>query len=215
MDVRTKQYFEAHAAQFDSLYHEGRPIYRAMNRLLRKAIYERFAITFEHAEPLAGKTVLDVGCGSGRYALEFARRGAARVLGLDFSAPMLELARQTAGQQGVADRCEFRQADFTSTLLDERFDVVIAIGVFDYQQDPAGFLRAMAAHCRGRLIASFPARNLIRMRLRALRYRWNDCPVVFYTEAEIRAAAQQANLARVELIRMNSSGGGWMLIGDV
>jgi tRNA (mo5U34)-methyltransferase len=41
--------------------------------------------TFAHAIPedLSGKTVLDIGCNAGFYALEMKRRGAARVVGID------------------------------------------------------------------------------------------------------------------------------------
>ena len=41
---------------------------------------------------LQGQAVLDVGCGSGRYMLHALRRGAARVIGVDLSASMLERA---------------------------------------------------------------------------------------------------------------------------
>lgn len=215
MDVRTKQYFEAHAAQFDSLYHEGKPIQRMFNRLARKAIYERFAITFEKSEPIAGRAVLDVGCGSGRYSLEYARRGAARVLGVDFSVPMLEIASRLAQERGVADRCEFRQADFTEFSLNEKFDVVIAIGFFDYQAQPVDVLRRMAAHCRGRVIGSFPGRSLLRMPLRKARYWLDNCPVLFYREDEVRQIAREAGLTHVEIVPIRSSGTGYMLIGDI
>src|SRR5688500_5581092 len=125
MDDRTQRYFEQHATQFDSIYHEGKPLQRAFNRVLRKAIYERFAITMERAEPIAGRTFLDVGCGSGRYAVEFAARGAAAVVGLDYASNMLALAEQYAKARGVSDRCRFVNGDFTSAALDEKYDVVI------------------------------------------------------------------------------------------
>jgi len=215
MDTRTQRYFDQHAARFDSIYHEGQPLARTFNRLLRKAIYERFAITFEQAEPLAGKTVLDVGCGSGRYTVEFARRGAARVVGVDYAAGMLALARQYATTEGVADRCEFREGDFSTEALDERFDVAIAIGVFDYQDQPVEFLRKLAGRSRGRVIASFPGRSLVRMPLRKLRYWWSDCPVLFYREQEVREIGRRAGFASVEIVPIRSSGTGFMLIGTV
>ena len=215
MDVRTKQYFEVHASQFDSLYHEGKPLQRMFNRIVRKAIYERFAITFDRSEPIAGKTILDVGCGSGRYSLEYARRGAARVLGVDFSESMLGIARQLAAERGVAQRCEFRQLDFTEMSLGERFDVVIAIGFFDYQADPVGVLRRMAEHSRGRVIGSFPGRSLIRMPLRKARYWLDNCPVLFYREEEVRQIARDAGVSKIEIVPIRSSGTGFMLIGDV
>jgi 2-polyprenyl-3-methyl-5-hydroxy-6-metoxy-1,4-benzoquinol methylase len=188
---------------------------RAFNRTFRRAIYQRFAITFEESEPIAGKTVLDVGCGSGRYAVEFARRGAARVVGLDYAGGMLNLARDYATSAGVADRCEFVEADFTSFSLHERFDVVSAIGVFDYQDEPVDFLRRLLGHCRGRVIATFPGRSLIRMRIRQLRYWLKDCPVLFYSERDVREIAAAAGLAHARIVPIASSGTGFVLVGNV
>jgi 2-polyprenyl-3-methyl-5-hydroxy-6-metoxy-1,4-benzoquinol methylase len=213
VDVRTQRYFDKHAERFDSIYHEGAPLERAMNRWLRKAIYERFAITFERSEPLAGKTVLDIGCGSGRYAVEFAKRGAARVVGVDYAPGMLALARDYAKHEGVADRCEFKEGDFTTATLDEKFDVVIAIGVFDYQDRPAEFMRLMRDRSRGKVIASFPGRSLIRMPLRKLRYWWSDCPVLFYRHEEVQALAE--GFTSVEIVPITSSGTGFMFVGQV
>ena len=180
-------------------------------RSLRKAIYERFAITFEQAEPLAGKTVLDIGCGSGRYAVEFAKRGAKRIVGVDYAKGMLALARDYARAEGVEDRCEFLEGDFTTAVMDETFDVVIAIGVFDYQDRPREFMRRMADRCRGKVIASFPGRSLVRMPLRKLRYWMSDCPVLFYREEEVRALSD--GFSKVEIIPIHSSGTGYMFIG--
>ena len=214
MDKRTQRYFHEHAAQFDSIYHQGQPIQSAFNRLFRKAIYERYAITFEQSEPLAGKSVLDIGCGSGRYAVEFARRGAARVVGVDYAPGMLALAADHARENGVADRCQFVQGDFTTELLHDKFDVVIAIGVFDYQAKPVEFMQRMAQHCRGKIIASFPGRSLVRMPLRKFRYWLGDCPVLFYREEEVREIGVKAGL-NVEIIPIHSSGTGFMLVGTV
>jgi 2-polyprenyl-3-methyl-5-hydroxy-6-metoxy-1,4-benzoquinol methylase len=215
MDSRTQRYFDHHAAQFDAIYHEGQPIQRVLNRTFRKAIYQRFAITFEQAGDVAGKTVLDVGCGSGRYAVEFAKRGASRVVGVDYAPGMLALAREYAEAKGVAARCEFIQGDFTAQMIDQRFDVVIAIGVFDYQDRPVEFLRKMGQHCSGRLIATFPGRSLIRMPLRKFRYWLGNCPVLFYREQEVRDIATRAGLRRVTIIPIHTSGTGFVLVGDV
>jgi ubiquinone/menaquinone biosynthesis C-methylase UbiE len=213
VDSRTQRYFDSHAAKFDSIYHDGQPLERAMNRWLRKAIYERFAITFEKSEPHTGKSVLDIGCGSGRYAVEFAQRGAARIVGVDYAPGMLQLAREYAASKGVADRCEFREGDFTTAAMDEKFDIVIAIGVFDYQDRPVEFMQRMAERSKGVVIASFPGRSLIRMPLRKLRYWWDDCPVLFYREEEVREIGKKAGFSSVEIVPIHTSGTGFMLIG--
>jgi ubiquinone/menaquinone biosynthesis C-methylase UbiE len=212
---RTQRYFDTNAAKFDSLYHEGQPMARFINRWLRKAIYERFSITMEKAEPIKGRSFLDVGCGSGRYSVEFAERGGARVVGLDYAEGMLTLARQLAAEKGVADRCTFVAGDFKSIPLDEKFDVSIAIGVFDYQDKPVEFMRRMVERTTGTVIATFPGKSLFRMRLRQFRYWLGDCPVLFYTEAEVRDIAKQAGIKHADIVYMPSSGTGFVLAGKV
>src|SRR5690606_2032184 len=53
---------------------------------------------FSHALPsdLTGKTVLDIGCNAGFYSIQMKRRGAARVLGIDFDDKYLAQARFAA-----------------------------------------------------------------------------------------------------------------------
>src|SRR4051812_2237561 len=54
-----------------------------------------------------GKTIIDFGSGDGLEALDLARRGAARVIGLDLNPSCLEIARWYATEAGLTDRVEF------------------------------------------------------------------------------------------------------------
>src|SRR4051812_7146725 len=86
-DVRHR--FEWDAKNFDAIYRlEKSPVSRLFNKVFRKAVFQRYDVTFEKSGDLRGKSVLDIGCGSGIYAVDFARRGAKRVLGVDFSGNM-------------------------------------------------------------------------------------------------------------------------------
>ncbi len=59
---------------------------------------------------LRGKTVLDIGCGSGGITLHLARtQGPAKVIGFDVEAPVLEVARGRAEKDGLAEKVEFVQ----------------------------------------------------------------------------------------------------------
>lgn len=62
-----------------------------------------------------GARLLDITCGPGLYAVEFARRGV-DVTGVDFSPASIRYARELATEQGVAERCRFIQADVRAEL---------------------------------------------------------------------------------------------------
>jgi SAM-dependent methyltransferase len=89
-------------------------------------------------EEIRGKTILDFGCGMGMQAVEMARLGAARVIGLDIREGLLIRARELAHRYSVADRCHF----VTST--DERADIIISKDAFEHFSDPAAVLEVMS-----------------------------------------------------------------------
>ncbi len=103
------------------IYHEFARFYtcgpypeysRAMAELLPRVL-ERFG-----AKP---ETVLDLACGEGTFAVELARRGY-RVVGVDISPRMLELARGKAREAGVT--VDFIHQDMRSLNLSKKFDLV-------------------------------------------------------------------------------------------
>lgn len=84
-----------------------------------------------------GKRVLDLFCFSGAFSLNAARNGAVETLGVDSSAPAIELARQNAALNGI-ENVEFIVGDVLEVLQrlgleQRRFDVVIC--------DPPKFAR--------------------------------------------------------------------------
>ena len=87
---------------------------------------------------VAGRSVIDFGCGKGEEAIELALRGAAHVTGVDIRESALDEARRSAMERGVADSCEF----VTST--DRKADVIISIDAFEHFDDPGAILEAMA-----------------------------------------------------------------------
>lgn len=100
-----------------------------------------------------GGHVLELACGSGRVLVPLARAGH-RVVGLDASPHMLELAGQklTAAGPEVMARAEPVRGDMRDFALDRRFDLaVIAVKSFAYLPDRADqqrVLAAVAAHLR-------------------------------------------------------------------
>jgi 2-polyprenyl-3-methyl-5-hydroxy-6-metoxy-1,4-benzoquinol methylase len=84
--------------------------YRIWRERSLGAITERLELTtvLELMEPLAGKRVLDAGCGDGMYSLAASERGAL-VTGVDLSADMLAVARGRSAARGVT--VDWKQAD--------------------------------------------------------------------------------------------------------
>lgn len=92
---------------------------------------------FAHTLPrdLSGRRVLDIGCNAGFYSLEMKRRGAERVLGVDFDKKYLAQAHFAAEVTGLD--IEFRQLSvYDVAQLRERFDIVLFTGVFYHLRHP-------------------------------------------------------------------------------
>lgn len=210
-----KHRFEWDAKNFDAIYRlERSPVSRWFNKTFRKAVFDRYDLAFKHAGDVTGKSILDIGCGSGVYAADFARRGAKRVLGVDFSSNMLEIARGEAREHDVDKVCEFRQADFTTAEISETFDVAIAMGVFDYLREPQPFLKKMAEVVKGTVICSFPGHSVVRELARKMRYKLTRRGTVFfYDEEDVRRLAKGAGFASFEIVPLASSGTGFVLVG--
>jgi tRNA (mo5U34)-methyltransferase len=86
-------------------------------------------------DSLEGKSVLDIGCNAGFYAMEMKRRGAARVLGLDSDEEYLEQAKFAADVNRLD--IEFRKLSaYDVGQLGERFDLVIFMGVLYHLRHP-------------------------------------------------------------------------------
>lgn len=84
---------------------------------------------------LTGKSVLDIGCNGGFYSIEMKRRGAERVVGIDFDERYLAQARFAAEINDVD--IEFHQLSvYDVAKLGEKFDVVLFMGVLYHLRHP-------------------------------------------------------------------------------
>jgi SAM-dependent methyltransferase len=102
-------------------------------------------------DEIAGRVVIDFGCGWGEEAVDMARHGAKKVIGLDLRERLLASARETAERAGVSDICTF------TTKTDEKADVIMSLDAFEHFDDPAGILKIMRGLLKrdGRVIAMF------------------------------------------------------------
>lgn len=104
------------------------------------------------AGDLAGRSVLDLGCGRGHYGAQALRAGARRVVGVDGSGEMV--ASLPPPIQGV-------RADASTLRLSERFDLVICAGLLEFVRAPEEIVSVAWDHLRpgGALVLLVPRRD--------------------------------------------------------
>jgi SAM-dependent methyltransferase len=106
-------------------------------------------------DPVAGRTVLDVGTGTGRAAIALALRGA-RVTGVDASDEMLSVARRRASSAGAA--VSFARGDVHALQFAEReFDAVVCLRVLMHTPDWRRSLAELCRVARSRVVFDYPA----------------------------------------------------------
>ena len=183
-----------------------------VDKEFRSDVFNRYYRTFETLEPLADKTVLDIGCGSGPYVVEAARLGSKKVVGLDMAQNMLDLAGKRAEAANVADRCEFVLGTFPQDAPEEKFDYSITMGVMDYVADPLAFLTALAGQVQICSVLSFPSRHWFRTPFRQIRYWLKKCPVYFYESEQLEKLSKQAGFSDVKIEKLPGAGMDYFVI---
>ncbi|WP_042381182.1 class I SAM-dependent methyltransferase [Streptacidiphilus melanogenes] len=85
---------------------------------------------------VTGRSVLDLASGTGFYSREFKRRGASRVLGVDISGAMVDVARALEGSDPLG--VEYEVGDVAELrAFERRFDLAVAVQLFNYAEDVA------------------------------------------------------------------------------
>jgi 2-polyprenyl-3-methyl-5-hydroxy-6-metoxy-1,4-benzoquinol methylase len=204
VDAKVAQHFHADAQRFDAIYDDRKgPFARFIDNVWRGVVRKRLELTIGKLEPLDGKSVLDVGCGSGRFCIAYAQHGAPHVLGVDFAAGMIDLARKIAGELHIAERCEFRVGRFPDAVPEKGFDVSTALGFFDYIEDPLSIVRAMRAKTKQTIVMSFPKAIEWRVPIRRVRFLINRCPLFLYTRRQVESILRDANIERYDWINLD------------
>ena len=206
---RAAEYFDRSGCLFDSLYSEEKMsgFMRHVNRRFRRDIYERYLLTIEHVSKQGAASVLDVGVGGAKYARGYADAGVARVVGIDISETMLQIAElhvRTLSECGTV--FEFARCDIMHFRTNESFDVVVAMGFFDYIEDPLLVLSRLKSLSRGSVVASFPSRSFIRTPLRRIRYFLKRCPVFFFDRDEINRLCKEAGFKSWSITKIAGAG---------
>lgn len=147
--------------------------------------------------------VLDVGCGPGRVGEAVLAAGAMQYVGVDISRAMISLARRRLDRFG--SQVELHHADFVDASLPGPFDVVLALGLFDYITDPVSYLRRMRELTSGVLFVTFPRWNWLKDPTRKLVYEGRyGCSLQDYDDRRLGEVLVAAGFERPELLRLRT-----------
>jgi ubiquinone/menaquinone biosynthesis C-methylase UbiE len=200
------KFFDNFAEAFDTIYDGKRNFFmRWVDRQFRSDMFIRFALSFATLGDLSGKTVLDVGCGSGPYVVEALKRGAQSVTAVDPAPTMLALVRERLKAAGFTGQCTLVEGAFPGIQV-QPHDYAIVMGVMDYIQDAPAFLSALRPLVKEAAVVSFPSKHWFRTPIRKFRYRLRRCPVYFYDEPGIRQLGLAAGFRTVKIQKIPGAG---------
>jgi len=94
---------------------------------------EAFSLLNQIGDP-AGKQILDIACGEGFYTRLLRKNGATRVLGVDLSQGMIDLAQQQEREQKLG--VEYLVADARELPVSQQFDIAVAAYLLNYSRTP-------------------------------------------------------------------------------
>lgn len=146
---------------------------------------------------VAGKKVLDLGCGTGRYAIHLARSGAT-VTGVDFSDEMLAIARNNAAGLDIT----FANAEVHAVPLHDEFDLVLCSLVLSHVADLRPVMQEMARLTRpgGRiLITDLNTRHWLRKKKQIRKFGSFATDAFRHTLSDYRSATRAAGLVLTKL----------------
>jgi ubiquinone/menaquinone biosynthesis C-methylase UbiE len=201
---KVQSYFHLTAKQFDALYDEPNFFLKLFNKFFRAAIFQRSEKSINECLKSEAQSILDVGCGSGVNSVFFAQSGISKVVGLDYAGNMLDLARGRIPEEYI-DTLEYVDSDFMLWNSEIKFDCVVALGVFDYLDQPREFLEKMMRHADKKVMFSVPGKDFARMYLRKWRYQLRGCPLYFYSKEDLAPLCSFPN-SEMKFLPIKSSG---------
>ena len=186
MMTATRRYFDRRAQAFDRVYTRPRPLRRGPR----------------HGRELAATVVRLRDARRTRRRLRPRPRRGGRPGGrrgvVRRDRPLAEDARARALASGDDQRVELLEAHFLDLDLNGAFDVVLALGLFDYVREPLRAAEWLRARCSSALVASFTRWDWAKGPPRRLEYALQRVPLRDYAAADAVDLLLRAGFARVE-----------------
>lgn len=194
--LEVKQFFHGYAADFDSIYGHSKArggFDKLMDKMFRQSMLLRFEESLKASANPAVQSILDVGCGSGVYCVEFLKQGKT-VLGLDMAEGMLQIARQKTASFQNSGKIDFVLSDYMEFDAKQTWDAACLMGVFDYIKEPVPLIKKLQKDITKELYMSFPKKMGFLTWQRKVRYNLRHCPLYFYSNRSLIEILDQSGL---------------------
>ena len=126
------------SAQYDDIARQ----YRQATESPLRTFVEAYTL-LQLVGDVSGKSILDLGCGEGFFSRRFRQLGARRVVGVDISPAMIDLARSEERENPLG--VEYICADVRDTIDSEKFDIVVAAYLLHYSETEHDLQRMCAS----------------------------------------------------------------------
>ena len=157
--------------QLDAHYKQEKDVLRrAINAVFQKNVTERTKLTLLECKNVEGKSILNIGSSLGPLASELSRKGA-HITSIKLSTSKIELNARKL----------FLEPEFK-----QNFNLTLALGLFDYIEDPVLYLKKMRILTEEKCVMSFPSYATFQMPLRIIWMRSRKYPIYFYTKSTIK-----------------------------
>ncbi len=187
-----KNYFESWAQDYNAAFEGGQEdswLQKIINRFFRN---KTFKIREAHLSKLVkginvrGKTILDIGCGTGQLALNLAQQGAL-VTGWDISPAMIAICQKKAKNLGL--KAKFEVKDLVSARI-PKVDIIFNIAVIEYYEDFAPILTKMLAATGETLVLTDARFIWWRAFLRRFLARIKNFPIHYHDPQKVKMVAR-------------------------
>ncbi len=174
-----------------------------LSRLLcRHGEGERLQLVRQWLPACDGLRILDAGCGDGVFLGRLLHGRPACIRLEDLVAARVHEAH--ARLRGRADTIEAQVTDVAAAQDAARYDIVLALGIFDYNADWPALLRRLLARTAGRLVADFPKRGTLHDHLRRIWLRRHAIILQSTTRQELEELLQaRSGGARIAELTLN------------
>ncbi|MGL4597957.1 MAG: class I SAM-dependent DNA methyltransferase [Bacteroidia bacterium] len=199
---QVKDFFHGYAGGFDSIYghNEKRSAFgKWVDKKFRQTMFLRFQETLKNTKRDEIKSVLDVGCGPGRYIMEFLLQGK-EVLGIDLAQGMLDIAEQEIKKINHKGSYKLMASDYLEAKLDKKYDAACLMGFFDYIEKPEAIFEKLKEDVNKEIYASFPHDTGLMAMQRKFRYKMRNCPLYYYTLEDVKRIMKNTGLENYEII---------------